>query len=582
MKALVSILTTLASPLRRRNARVVVWLVGALVALVALYSVIFHVIMEREGQQHSWATGVYWTLTVMSTLGFGDITFQSDAGRIFSVIVLVSGALFILVLLPFAFIQFLFLPWMAARDALRAPRKLPADTSDHIVLTQLGAVTDALIERARHAHVPYVLLVADLNEALSLFDQGYKVMVGELDDPETYRAARIDAAAMLATSQPDTTNTNIVFTVREINSTVPIVATASTDAAVDVLELAGCDTVLRMGELLGHALGRRVLGGDRRSHVVGAFDELLVAEASAVGTDMVGRRLSEVDLRGRFNVTVAGIWQRGTFELPGPDTVIDDTDVLILAGSAEQLGSYDEAFGVKGHSIDNGVIIVGGGRVGRAAARMLTTAGADCKIIEEQADRIRDPERYVHGSAAEISVLNAAGLEDACAVLITTHDDDVNVFLTIYCRRLRPDIQIIARANLDRNVATLNRAGADAVLSYASLGATAIWNVLGLNDSLVLAEGLDMFQTPVPDAMAGRTLAEMAVRQTTGCNIVAIATGPEGAEMITTPDPEAPLPADAQLVVIGDSASQQKFLDAYPVFRGRKVRPAVERVDPPR
>ena len=31
----------------------------------------------------------------MSTLGFGDITFESDAGRIFSVVVLLSGALFI-------------------------------------------------------------------------------------------------------------------------------------------------------------------------------------------------------------------------------------------------------------------------------------------------------------------------------------------------------------------------------------------------------------------------------------------------------------------------------------------------------
>src|SRR3546814_5328556 len=69
--------------------------------------------------------------------------------------------------------------------------------------------------------------------------------------------------------------------------------------------------------------------------------------------------------------------------------------------------------------------------------------------------------------------------------------------LTIYCRRLEPDIQIIARANLDRNVDTLHRAGADAVLSYASLGASAIWNALGPNDILVLAEGLVVFRLPV-------------------------------------------------------------------------------------
>src|SRR3546814_5410327 len=85
--------------------------------------------------------------------------------------------------------------------------------------------------------------------------------------------------------------------------------------------------------------------------------------------------------------------------------------------------------------------------------------------------------------------------------------------LTIYCRRLEPDIQIIARANLDRNVDTLHRAGADAVLSYASLGASAIWNALGPNDILVLAEGLVVFRLPVPEKLAGRSLIDTQLRQ---------------------------------------------------------------------
>ena len=563
MKALAAVFSSIGRPFRQRNTRVVIWMVGALVVLVAIYSTIFHELMEYEGQRHSWATGVYWTLTVMSTLGFGDITFESDAGRIFSVVVLVSGALFILVLLPFAFIQFVFMPWMDHREAARAPRKLRDDVKDHIVLTQLGAVSDALIRKAEAAHVPYVLVVADLTEALRLVDQGYAVMIGDLDDPATYRAARVEAASLVATTQPDTTNTNIVFTVREMDANVPIVATASSSASLDILDLAGCDTVLQMGNLLGSALARRVLGGDNRTHVVGEFDTLLVAEASVSGTPLVGHRLAEADLRSRYNVNVAGIWQRGAFELPDPTTVIEGSDVLILAGSAEQLAAYDEAFGTD-HRIDAPVVVIGGGRVGRAAASVLEGFGARCRIIEQQSERIRDPELYVLGDAAELSVLEAAGLPEACAVLITTHDDDVNVYLTIYCRRLRPDIQIIARANLDRNVATLHRAGADAVLSYASIGATAIWNTLGLNDSLVLAEGLEMFRTHVPSGMAGRSLADAAVRRETGCNVVAVA---DGGVTVTNPDPMTPIPSTAELVVIGDAAAQQRFLEAYPVER---------------
>ena len=83
-----------------------------LAALVTLFSVAFHFIMAREGQSHSWVTGFYWVLTVMTTLGFGDITFHSDLGRIFSSVVLLSGVMFLLILLPFTFMEFFYEPWM--------------------------------------------------------------------------------------------------------------------------------------------------------------------------------------------------------------------------------------------------------------------------------------------------------------------------------------------------------------------------------------------------------------------------------------------------------------------------------------
>src|SRR5918996_1882976 len=70
-----------------------------MVVLITLYAVIFHVIKIRvEGEQHSWITGFYWTLVVMTTLGFGDITFTSDIGRLFSIVVLLSGVVLLLVI----------------------------------------------------------------------------------------------------------------------------------------------------------------------------------------------------------------------------------------------------------------------------------------------------------------------------------------------------------------------------------------------------------------------------------------------------------------------------------------------------
>ncbi len=560
MKALGLVFSLLSAPWRARNGRVVLALVGIFLLLLTVYGVLFHVIMESEGQDHSWVTGFYWTLTTMSTLGFGDITFESDVGRIFSMVVLVSGALFILVLLPFAFIQFVFLPWMARRESMRAPRQLPESTRDHIVLTDHSPIEEALIRRANDSNVAYVIIVPVLEDALRLHDLGYRVMVGALDDPETYRAARVGQAAVVAATRPDTTNTNIAFTVREISPDVPVVATAASAASVDILGLAGCDVVLQLGEMLGRDIAERVLGGDSRSHVVGEFGDLHIAEAAVAGTALEGLTLREADLRRRYNVSVVGLWQRGRFQLAGPESRLTATTTLILAGSAEQLAAYDTAFALE-QRLDAPVVIIGGGRVGRAVGRTLEADGIDYRIVERLPERVREPDHYVVGDAAELEVLEAAGIHRAAAVVITTHDDDVNVYLALYCRKLRPEVQIIARANLDRNVTTLHRAGADAVLSYASTGATAIWNRLGLNPTLVLAEGLDVFQVDVPDGLVDRSLAEAGIRRRTGCNVVAIV---EDGRVQSNPDPARLLPADAELIVIGDSEAERHFFREHP------------------
>lgn len=550
----------LASRKGQHNVRVLGKLLLAFALLVLVFSAIFQLIMASEGQEHSWMAGVYWTMVVMSTLGFGDITFTSDVGRLFSILVLLAGTAIMLILLPFTFIQFFFVPWMDAQAAARAPRKLPKDTEGHVVLTALGPVDAALIRQLQRMEIPYVVVCADLKEALLLHDEGFQVLVGDLDDPETYRQLRVDKAELVATTRSDMTNTNVAFTVREISETVPIVATASFPASVDILELAGCNRVLQLGEILGQSFARRILGRDAKSHVIGEFEGMMVAEAAAADTPLVGRTLADIRLRDHANVNVVGVWNRGRFEPAGPNTVIHKTSVLVLAGSREQLSAYDGLFCIYKSELGH-VVIIGGGRVGRATAKALDSQGIGFRIVERLPERVRDPAKYVVGDASELEVLLRAGIMEASAVVVTTHDDDMNVYLTIYCRKLRPDIQILGRATVERNISTLHRAGADFVLSYASIGANILFNLLHRIDTLLLAEGLNAFRVAMPPGLAGRSLVDCRVRELTGCNVVAVAS--DGAVDIN-PDGHLPLPASAGLILIGDGEAEQRFALTFP------------------
>ncbi|MEO1912366.1 MAG: ion channel, partial [Myxococcales bacterium] len=135
--------------------------VALLAASIGLFSVLFHVIMVYEGQEHSWLTGLYWTMTVMSTLGFGDITFRSDLGRGFSIIVLVYGVVMLLIVAPFTFIRFFYAPWLEAQIHMRAPRKVSDDMNDHVVICAHDLIAQGLITRLNELSIQYVVIEPD-------------------------------------------------------------------------------------------------------------------------------------------------------------------------------------------------------------------------------------------------------------------------------------------------------------------------------------------------------------------------------------------------------------------------------------
>ncbi len=542
-----------------RNLRVLLRFLAVLAGMILIFTVVFHLLMLREGQDHTWITGFYWTLTVMSTLGFGDITFHTDLGRLFSIVVLLSGMIFLLVLLPFTFIEFFYEPWMNARAASRAPRQLPPDIRGHVILTHHDEVSSALIRRLEQYDYQYALLVPEVEDALRLHDQGLKVMVGDLDDPETWKRARVESAALVASTAGDVVNTNVAFTARELAKNVPIVTSVREDNSVDILTLAGSDHVLKFAQMIGQSFSVRTLGGDAMAHVIGQFDQLQIAEAAAHRTPLVGKTLQETALREKAGVTVVGVWERGRFELARGETMIHDNTVLVLAGSKEHLARYNKTFSEYSTTAAP-VMILGGGGVGRATARALASRGVDYRIVEINPDLIVDPQKDILGNAADLAILEKAGIYDTSTAIVTTNKDDLNVYLTIYCRQLRPDIQILSRATYERNVATLHRAGADIVLSYASMGAGAVLNMLRRGGVLMVAEGLNMFKVRMPAPLAGMTIAQSAIREDTGCSVVAMETE-RGTEVI--PNPFETMPADAEIVLIGTVDAEERFLERY-------------------
>ncbi len=545
---------------RRRGIGRLLWVLSAFILIVLLYSVLFHRLMLHEGRDYPWFSGVYWTLMTMSTTGFGDIHFVTVPGQVFTAVVLVTGTIFMLILLPLTFLQFFWMPWMEAQALGRRPRKLDPGTRDHVILVQHDPLSLALIERLVRFQYSYVLIEPDPTEASRLADEGLNVILGDLDDPRTYRGARVADAALVVTARSDEMNAQIASTVRAISESTPIIGAADLPASVDILELAGCNHVLQLGDLLGESLARRTTAGDAMAHVIGEFDELLIAEATTTNTPIVGQTLVEADLRRKVGIHVIGVWDRGQFQPARPETRITGETVLVLAADQDQLYRYNSLFAIYNQSAEP-VIIIGAGRVGRAVARSLEERKVDYCIVERDPEAARGAGKMVkEGSAAELEVLQEAGIRTAPAVVLTTRDDETNIYLAIYCRRLRPDIQIIARANQERNVQTLHRAGTDFVMSYPSMGAREITNQLRRSSTLTIAEGLGVIRMPVPRGLAGTSIAGSGIRPRTGCSVVAVSQ--DGTTRVN-PDPAEALPPGGEIILIATAEGERLFLKEF-------------------
>ena len=64
----------------------------------------------------------------------------------------------------------------------------------------------------------------------------------------------------------------------------------------------------------------------------GRLDGLLIAEATAAGTSLVGQTVRDSRLRERFNLNLVGVWERGAYSPGSAATTIAEDMILLLSG----------------------------------------------------------------------------------------------------------------------------------------------------------------------------------------------------------------------------------------------------------
>ena len=207
------------------------------------------------------------------------------------------------------------------------------------------------------------------------------------------------------------------------------------------------------------------------------------------------------------------------------------------------------------------VIVCGHGRVGRAAADFLVSGSHQVVVVDSDPTRLASlgPEvEQVVGDVTDDEVLRAAGIAHAAAVIVALETDADTVYVTLSARAMRPDVTIVSRARTAGSTGKLELAGATRAVNPQRIGGRRLAvfalqpDVAEFLDVVMHDEDLDwrIEQVVAGATTAGRTLADLEVRERTGALLLAIRRTP-GARLEANPPGDLVVPDGAVLIALG-------------------------------
>ena len=78
-------------PFFRRNQEIVLSAVNLLVFMLIMTALVFETQIGRNPDINNYADALYFTVTTLTTTGFGDITLRGTSGRLLAVLIMIFG-----------------------------------------------------------------------------------------------------------------------------------------------------------------------------------------------------------------------------------------------------------------------------------------------------------------------------------------------------------------------------------------------------------------------------------------------------------------------------------------------------------
>jgi len=324
-------------------------LAGALALLVIVIS--FGTIGFQLVEGWSLLDSLYMTVITVTTIGFGEVHTLDHHGRIFTIVLALTGAgtaAYALTSLATVVVGGELARIIKGRQMQRDIKSL----QNHIVLCGCGRTGSCALRDLQAGGETVLVIEKDVLVCEDLTVKGVPVICDDATLEHVLERARVRHAKGLITALPDDAdNVFVTLTAREMSPGLCVISRASHQKHENKLRRAGATRIVFVNEVAGRHMANILL----MPEAIRFLDNLTGMANREVGLseiminptcDWNGKTLSEAHIRARTGLNVFAI-RHANGEMvidPGADTRMCEGDVLVVFGPLKNAAELNATF----------------------------------------------------------------------------------------------------------------------------------------------------------------------------------------------------------------------------------------------
>ena len=291
---------------------------------------------------------LYMTVITLATVGFQEVHPLSDAGRVFTILLIIFGV----TVLGYTVGKLAQIMFEGQFQRYLGRKKVETSIDalrDHYIICGYGRIGALICKEFAAKPLPFVVVENSPAIQEKLEEDRMLFLRGNATEDETLLRAGIKRAkGLISVVTSDTENVYITLTARGLNPDLFILARAGEAGSEIKLTRAGANKVISPYQIGGSRMAQAILRPNvvdfieiatKRGHIDLQMEEIFIPERSP----FIGQNLKDAGLRRDTGVIIVGIKKvsgKMVFN-PGSSSVLEARDTLIVLGQPTEISRLD-------------------------------------------------------------------------------------------------------------------------------------------------------------------------------------------------------------------------------------------------